>query len=213
MEQTCNVVEMSAGSDYRRRLLEDRQLALRAAAGMTAAAQQQQQQQQEGGAALTEVPLQQQQQCFLHPLGPHTSAQLDAAWAALVASGGATPGTSPAPAAPAARPASVPVLFGRSLDVPAAVGGAARFEFPQLCARPLGPADYAALAGAFHTVVISDIPVMSMQVGANSFEIVCMDPCHLCPAHRLAPPQTPTHSPPMRYTARAQIRSYCQRAL
>jgi len=164
MEQTCNVVEMSAGSDYRRRLLEDRQLALRAAAGMTAAAQQQQQQQQEGGAALTEVPLQQQQQCFLHPLGPHTSAQLDAAWAALVASGGATPGTSPAPAAPAARPASVPVLFGRSLDVPAAVGGAARFEFPQLCARPLGPADYAALAGAFHTVVISDIPVMSMQV-------------------------------------------------
>jgi cell division protein ZapE len=36
--------------------------------------------------------------------------------------------------------------------------GVARFSFEELCARPLGAQDYLAVAAAFHTVLIDDIP-------------------------------------------------------
>jgi cell division protein ZapE len=38
--------------------------------------------------------------------------------------------------------------------------GVARFTFAQLCEEPLGTLDYLALARAFHTVLIDDIPVL-----------------------------------------------------
>jgi cell division protein ZapE len=50
---------------------------------------------------------------------------------------------------------------GRRLVVPAAAAGVARFSFEDLCERPLGSLDYLAIAHAFHTVLIDDIPVMS----------------------------------------------------
>ena len=46
-----------------------------------------------------------------------------------------------------------------------ASGGVASFQFEELCARPLGSADYLALAHAFHTIFLRDIPAMSLQVG------------------------------------------------
>ena len=49
---------------------------------------------------------------------------------------------------------------GRQVEVPQAARGAARFGFDELCARPLGPADYLAVAAAFHTVFIDAVPVM-----------------------------------------------------
>lgn len=56
-------------------------------------------------------------------------------------------------------------MFGRSLAVPqACASGVARFTFPDLCARPLGAADYIALSRHFHTVFVTDIPAFSMQV-------------------------------------------------
>lgn len=48
-------------------------------------------------------------------------------------------------------------------------GGAALFEFSELCAQPLGAADYLALALAFHTVFIQGIPAMSLQVSHASY--------------------------------------------
>jgi cell division protein ZapE len=56
-------------------------------------------------------------------------------------------------------PLCLPVK-GRSVEVPQAARGAARFGFEELCARPLGPADYLALAAAFHTLFIDAVPVM-----------------------------------------------------
>ncbi len=51
------------------------------------------------------------------------------------------------------------------LDVlPQVAGGAARFSFQQLCRAVLGPADYQALAGRFHTVFITGIPALSLAV-------------------------------------------------
>jgi len=47
---------------------------------------------------------------------------------------------------------------GRKLGVPRAAKGAARFAFWELCARPLGAADYLALARRFESVFIEDVP-------------------------------------------------------
>jgi len=52
-------------------------------------------------------------------------------------------------------------LLGRSLVVPQAVDGIARFAFDDLCRRPLGSADFLAIAQQFHTVLIDEIRVMS----------------------------------------------------
>lgn len=50
------------------------------------------------------------------------------------------------------------------MQVSRARGGVAQFSFEELCGRPLGAADYIALAQAFHTVFVVDIPAMSLQV-------------------------------------------------
>ncbi|XVE97443.1 hypothetical protein REPUB_Repub03eG0020000 [Reevesia pubescens] len=59
---------------------------------------------------------------------------------------------------------TVPVMFGRTLEVPQSCNGVARFTFEYLCGRPVGAADYIAVAKNHHTVFISDIPVMSMRI-------------------------------------------------
>ncbi len=57
------------------------------------------------------------------------------------------------------EPQVLPVL-GRQVSVPEAADHVARFSFNDLCARPLGSADYLALAENFHTIFIDGIPVM-----------------------------------------------------
>ncbi|XP_065615891.1 uncharacterized protein LOC112005188 isoform X1 [Quercus suber] len=59
---------------------------------------------------------------------------------------------------------NVPVMFGRTLEVPKSCEGVARFTFEYLCGRPVGAADYIAVAENYHTVFISDIPMMSMRI-------------------------------------------------
>ncbi len=49
-------------------------------------------------------------------------------------------------------------VMGRSLIVPRAAGQVARFDFAELCERPLGPGDYLALATHFETLVLDAIP-------------------------------------------------------
>jgi len=50
---------------------------------------------------------------------------------------------------------------GREIEVPRAAMGVARFEFGDLCSKPLGSLDYLAIARAFHTIIIDGIPVLS----------------------------------------------------
>jgi cell division protein ZapE len=60
----------------------------------------------------------------------------------------------------------VPVTLsaqGREIRIPLAARGTARFTFEELCARPLGAADYLAIAREFHTVMISGIPAMGPE--------------------------------------------------
>lgn len=52
-------------------------------------------------------------------------------------------------------------LLGRTLKVPEASGGVARFSFDDLCRQPLGSSDFLAIAQRFHTILIDHIRVMS----------------------------------------------------
>ncbi len=47
---------------------------------------------------------------------------------------------------------------GRTLMVPEAARGVARFSFGQLCDQPLGSLDYLAIAHRFHTLILDGIP-------------------------------------------------------
>jgi cell division protein ZapE len=51
-------------------------------------------------------------------------------------------------------------IKGRTIHVPHAAMGAARFAFKEICGIPLAAADYLKIAHDFHTVLIDHIPVM-----------------------------------------------------
>lgn len=54
-------------------------------------------------------------------------------------------------------------VLGRKLHVPQAAHGCARFSFAELCEKPLGPADYLALAHQFRTVFVEHIPALGPE--------------------------------------------------
>src|SRR5690606_35831053 len=86
---------------------------------------------------------------WLTPLGAETDAKIDAAWRKL------TDGVTP-------RAESIE-MKGRIVPVPAAALGAARFTFHDLCEKPLGAADYLAIAGRYPTVFVEHIPVLTPE--------------------------------------------------
>jgi cell division protein ZapE len=53
------------------------------------------------------------------------------------------------------------LVMGRTLKVPLAAAGVARFDFPALCATALGAGDYLALATHFHSLVLDGVPMLS----------------------------------------------------
>ncbi len=81
------------------------------------------------------------------PLGPAADRAIEETWADLI--GSDTP-----------APAEVMVL-GRKVRIPAAARQIARFQFDDLCAKPLGASDYLAIAGLYHTVIVERIPLLS----------------------------------------------------
>ena len=50
---------------------------------------------------------------------------------------------------------------GRTVELPRYANGVARASFWELCARPLGPADYLAIASAIRVLILEDIPQLS----------------------------------------------------
>lgn len=84
---------------------------------------------------------------YLSPLGPFATRRLEAIFRTL---------------ADGAEGAPEEVEVGtRRLRVPRAAGGTAMFEFGDLCARALGAADYLALTGRYHTLMIADVPLLT----------------------------------------------------
>ncbi|NNF78886.1 MAG: cell division protein ZapE [Rhizobiales bacterium] len=52
-------------------------------------------------------------------------------------------------------------VTGRTLMVPQAARSVARFDFSDLCEKPLGPGDFLKIAKTFHTVIVENIPKLS----------------------------------------------------
>ncbi len=87
---------------------------------------------------LTEAPV------YYSPLGHEVDAAMDAAFARQISGAAVTP--------------AVIDVQGRRLEIPAQAAGVARFTFDELCARPLGAADYLAIARHYHTVLLDRVP-------------------------------------------------------
>ena len=54
-------------------------------------------------------------------------------------------------------------LKGRSVHVPCAAMGVARFSFHDLCEQPLAAGDYLRIAREYHTIILDRVPVMSFE--------------------------------------------------
>jgi protein AFG1 len=53
-------------------------------------------------------------------------------------------------------------VYGRQVPVRRHLSGTTMWTFEDLCASNLGPADYISLASAFHTVILTEVPVLSL---------------------------------------------------
>jgi cell division protein ZapE len=84
---------------------------------------------------------------YYAPLGADADHAMDLAWERL------TSGAAP-------QRCTLDVQ-GRELPVEREAAGVARFSFQELCARPLGAADYLAIAACFHTVLLDRVPKLS----------------------------------------------------
>ena len=87
------------------------------------------------------------------PADARADAALDDAFAKLTA--GATPGPTHL------------MVGGRKLPVPLATDAVARFDFDALCGKPLGPADYLALATHFDALVLDGVP----RLGPDNYDV------------------------------------------
>jgi cell division protein ZapE len=86
---------------------------------------------------------------YFTPTGAAARAAIDAAWSDLTG-----------------RAAGEPLVLrvnGRDVVLPQKWAGVARASFWDLCGRPLGPADYLAIAGAVRVLLLEDIPQLSSQ--------------------------------------------------
>ena len=85
-------------------------------------------------------------QVYFHPAG-RVKGEINAIWSDLT--GGASGDLLRLP------------VNGRSVEVPRFANGVARASFWDLCARPLGPADYLAIAQSVRVLILEDIPQLS----------------------------------------------------
>ncbi len=54
------------------------------------------------------------------------------------------------------------LVFGRKVDVPKQLDGVTYWSFSELCGGTFGPADYITLASTFHTLILDEVPIMTL---------------------------------------------------
>jgi cell division protein ZapE len=84
---------------------------------------------------------------YLHPLDRDAAARAEAIFTALADGDSGAAETVP--------------VGGRSLTVPQAAKGVAMIPFAELCARPLGAADYLALAARYDALILTGVPSLT----------------------------------------------------
>jgi len=84
---------------------------------------------------------------YLTPLGSKTTQKMDEAFACAVGT------TTPTPQMIEAR--------GRRIEIPQAAGKIARFDFDDLCTKPLGSHDYALLTQKYRCFFIDNVPIFN----------------------------------------------------
>ncbi|KAL6528830.1 hypothetical protein OROMI_029006 [Orobanche minor] len=91
--------------------------------------------------------------CYFWPLDRTKIKEFENAWNEIVGQSGGSVTSQ-----------TLPVMFGRTVEVFESCNGVARFTFEFLCGQPIGAADYIAIAKTYHTIFVADIPVMSMRI-------------------------------------------------
>jgi cell division protein ZapE len=87
---------------------------------------------------------------YYAPLGPAADEAMNRAWSRLTYG---------------AAPQRITLdVNGRALKVEREAAGVVRFSFEELCARPLGAADYIEIAEYFHTVLLENIPKLTTSM-------------------------------------------------
>ncbi len=84
---------------------------------------------------------------YFCPADAKASRAIEAIWQELTGGGGEGP--------------LVLKVKGRDVVLPDARSGVARASFWDLCAKPLGPADYLAIAGAVRVLIVEEVPLLS----------------------------------------------------
>jgi len=85
-------------------------------------------------------------QVYLSPLGPDSTAALEADYEALTQGGESISETI--------------TVKGHTIESTRTAIGVAWFDFATLCERPLGAGDYIAIASRYHTILINNVPRM-----------------------------------------------------
>ncbi len=85
-------------------------------------------------------------QVYFHPAG-RVKDEINAIWSDLTGGAGGVALMLP--------------VNGRTVELPRFANGIGRATFWELCARPLGPADYLAIADAVRVLILEDIPQLS----------------------------------------------------
>ncbi|GAB5586262.1 ATPase [Umbelopsis nana] len=99
-------------------------------------------------------------QIYFHPLNKQTAHTIDQLTKDLTGGKKMTPMTLD--------------FLSRQLQVPEQVAGVARMTFDDLCHKPLSAADYLELVKHFHTIVITDIPRMTMKHRAEARRFITL---------------------------------------
>jgi cell division protein ZapE len=97
---------------------------------------------------------------YLMPAGPRAEAAMDASFRKLTGRDHGEPQTLR--------------HKGRSITVPEAALGVARFSFADLCVAPLGPLDYQRIAHTYHTLMIEEIPVLGPEQGNEARRLMTL---------------------------------------
>jgi len=87
---------------------------------------------------------------YYAPLGPESETAIEAAWHRLTSH--------------AIPQRAVLTAQGRDLVLERTAAGTVRVQFDRICGQPLGAADYLALAQAFQTVILENVPQMGPEL-------------------------------------------------